>query len=258
MMFHSKRATALAALVLSVAMALTACGRATTPAGEAGGGGDKTTVDTFLPKNLGNPYFDISDARWQEGGQGVRRHLRPGRSAGGQPGRPGAVHQHRRPAGRRRTRGLGQRPERHLRRARPGAATPAPRSSPSTPTPTPSAATSSSTRPAREGIAKAQVDLIAEQIGDEGEIAILSATRQRDQPERMDRDDGDGAEGEPPEHQARRHRLRRRRRPDLLRQDRRAAAVPPEPQGHHLADHRRHRGGCSLPVGLGQSRARSS
>ena len=40
---------------------------------------------------------------------------------------------------------------------------------------------------------------------------------------------------EPPEHQARRRRLRQRRRPDVVRQDRGAAAVAPEPQGHHLA-----------------------
>ena len=46
-----------------------------------------------------------------------------------------------------------------------------------------------------EGIAKVQIDLISEQIGDGGEIAILSATRQRDQPERLDRDDEEGARG---------------------------------------------------------------
>ena len=102
-----------------------------------------------------------------------------------------------------------------------------------------------------EGIAKAQVDLIAEQIGDSGEIAILSATanatNQNAWIEMMEAD----LEGEPPEHQARRHRLRRRRRPEVLRPDGGAAAEPPEPQGHHLADHGRHRGGRPLPVGLG-------
>ena len=54
-----------------------------------------------------------------------------------------------------------------------------------------------------------------------------------------------------PEHRARRHRLRRRRRPDVVRQDRGAAADPPEPQGHHLAHHGRHRGRGALPVDLG-------
>ena len=61
-----------------------------------------------------------------------------------------------------------------------------------------------------EGIAKAQVDMIAEQIGDEGDIAILSASRQRDEPERLDRADEEGPGGQPPGHQARRHGLRRR------------------------------------------------
>ena len=86
-----------------------------------------------------------------------------------------------------------------------------------------------------EGIAKVQVDLIAEQIGDEGEIAILSATanatNQNAWIEMMKAE----LEANRPRHQARRHRLRRRRRPDVLRQDRGAAAVPPGPQGHHLA-----------------------
>ncbi len=54
-----------------------------------------------------------------------------------------------------------------------------------------------------------------------------------------------------PEHQARRSRLRQRRRPDVVRQDRGAAAEVPGPQGHHLADHRRHRRCCPVPVHLG-------
>ena len=103
-----------------------------------------------------------------------------------------------------------------------------------------------------DGIAKAQVDMIAKAIGDEGEIAILSATanatNQNAWIDLMKKE----LDGQPPEHQARRHRLRRRRRPDLLRQDRGAAAVPPEPQGHRLADHRRHRRCGPLPLGLGQ------
>ena len=32
----------------------------------------------------------------------------------------------------------------------------------------------------------------------------------------------------------------------------------PEPQGHHLADHGRHRGGRPLPVRLARTRARCS
>ena len=44
--------------------------------------------------------------------------------------------------------------------------------------------------------------------------------------------------------------LRQRRRPDVVRQDRGAAAEAPEPQGHHLADHGRHRRRGPLPVDL--------
>ena len=161
------------------------------------------------------------------GRRGVRRHLRRGRpgrrprptprcSTSTPPPSRASARSSSRPTTRRRS------ATRSTRRA-----TPASRSSPSTPTPTRTAATCSSTRPTAEGIAKVQVDLIAEQIGDAGEIAILSATRQRDQPERLDRADEEGPGRQPPEHQARRHRLRRRRRPDVVRQDRGAAADPP-------------------------------
>ena len=103
-----------------------------------------------------------------------------------------------------------------------------------------------------EGIAQVQVDMIADQIGDSGEVAILSAaanaTNQNAWIEMMEAD----PRRRPPGHQARRHRLRRRRRPEVLRPDRRAAGRPPEPQGHHLAHHGRHRRGRSLPVHLGR------
>ncbi|HYO32710.1 MAG TPA: rhamnose ABC transporter substrate-binding protein [Nocardioidaceae bacterium] len=60
MRIHSSRATALAALALSVSL-LSACGGEDT-GGDSGdgdsGGGDIAL--TMLPKNLGNPYFDTS------------------------------------------------------------------------------------------------------------------------------------------------------------------------------------------------------
>ena len=61
-----KRYAAFAALVLAASLALTACGSddggddATDDGGD-GGSSDSLSV-TFLPKNLGNPYFDTSDA----------------------------------------------------------------------------------------------------------------------------------------------------------------------------------------------------
>ena len=57
---HSKRTSAFAALLLSSTLALTACGGSDEPAEGSEGGGDVSI--TMLPKNLGNPYFDTSTA----------------------------------------------------------------------------------------------------------------------------------------------------------------------------------------------------
>src|ERR687889_29428 len=58
MKFHSKRASALAALGISAALVLSAC----VGGGSASDSGSEGAMTvTFLPKNLGNPYFDTSD-----------------------------------------------------------------------------------------------------------------------------------------------------------------------------------------------------
>lgn len=63
MKFSRKRVTAFAAVAVAAALVLTGC--ADTGAGSGGdgggseGGSDNLTI-TFLPKNLGNPYFDTS------------------------------------------------------------------------------------------------------------------------------------------------------------------------------------------------------
>ncbi|MFC4785580.1 rhamnose ABC transporter substrate-binding protein [Nocardioides sp. MAHUQ-72] len=59
MKFQNRRLTAFAAVALAASLGLTACGGDSN--GSEGGGGGDTTV-TFLPKNLGNPYFDTSDS----------------------------------------------------------------------------------------------------------------------------------------------------------------------------------------------------
>ena len=66
MKIRSKRYTAGAVLALVASLGLAGCGSddsstADDGGGGGGGGGDATTV-TFLPKALGNPYFDTSDA----------------------------------------------------------------------------------------------------------------------------------------------------------------------------------------------------
>jgi rhamnose transport system substrate-binding protein len=65
MKWKSQRFAATAAVALSVSLVLAGCGKggsSSASAGDTGGtsGGGATTV-TFLPKNLGNPYFDTSD-----------------------------------------------------------------------------------------------------------------------------------------------------------------------------------------------------
>ncbi len=58
---HSKRFAAGAAVALIASLGLAACG-SDDDGGSAGGGGGGDTTVTFLPKNLGNPYFDTSDS----------------------------------------------------------------------------------------------------------------------------------------------------------------------------------------------------
>ena len=63
MKFRNRRIAAVVAVALSASLGLTACGGSDSDGGSASGsdkGGDQVSV-TFLPKNLGNPYFDTSD-----------------------------------------------------------------------------------------------------------------------------------------------------------------------------------------------------
>lgn len=61
MKLQNRRLTALAAVALAASLGLTACGGGSGSSSSSGGdSGGKMTV-TFLPKNLGNPYFDTSD-----------------------------------------------------------------------------------------------------------------------------------------------------------------------------------------------------
>lgn len=64
MKFPIRRVSALASVALVAGLALTACGSDSSSSdGSSGGtgGGSKNITVTFLPKNLGNPYFDTSD-----------------------------------------------------------------------------------------------------------------------------------------------------------------------------------------------------
>ena len=64
MKIKTHRFAAVAVMALVASLGLAGCGSddsSTASDGGDGGGGDATTV-TFIPKNLGNPYFDTSDA----------------------------------------------------------------------------------------------------------------------------------------------------------------------------------------------------
>ena len=66
-MFHTKaRAGAVTAITVAVALLATGCAAATPGGGDAGGDGDANLAITFVPKNLGNAYFDTSDAGGEE------------------------------------------------------------------------------------------------------------------------------------------------------------------------------------------------
>jgi rhamnose transport system substrate-binding protein len=67
-MFQKKhRAGALTALAVSVALLATGCAvDSGSGSSESGGGGDGDLSITFVPKNLGNPYFDTSSAGAKE------------------------------------------------------------------------------------------------------------------------------------------------------------------------------------------------
>jgi rhamnose transport system substrate-binding protein len=62
MKIHKTRLGAIGALVASLALLTSACGGSSADGGSGGSGGSGGDVSvTFLPKNLGNPYFDTSD-----------------------------------------------------------------------------------------------------------------------------------------------------------------------------------------------------
>ena len=173
MKLHSKRVTALAAVLLSSAMILSACG--SDDSGDGGGGSSDATTVTFLPKNLGNPYFDTSD---KGGKTAVEEFGGKFEEVGPQEASPDAQVEYINTAAQQQVKGLvvsANDPKAicdALNQARDAG----------TKVVTFDADTEPQCRdvfvqPAdADGIAKAQVDMIAKAIGDEGEIAILSAT----------------------------------------------------------------------------------
>jgi rhamnose transport system substrate-binding protein len=177
MKWKSKRFAATAALALTAGLALAGCGSgsSSTPSagGSSGGGGSDLTV-TLIPKNLGNPYFDTSEA-------GVKKAMSAIGGSYTQVGPQTATPD-------------GQVPFVNTATQQGTKAIVISSDDPSAPCDALKQAMSagikvvtfdSDTNPdcrdvfvnqaTADGIAKVQVDMIAKQIGDSGEIAVLSA-----------------------------------------------------------------------------------
>jgi rhamnose transport system substrate-binding protein len=176
MKIRNRRLSALAAVSLVASLALTACGSDSDGGSDSasdGGGGDSTSV-TFLPKNLGNPYFDTSS---KGGKKAVEEFGGKFDEVGPDTASPDAQVQFINTAAQQGVNALvvsANDPEAicdALDEARDAG--------------TKIVTFDSDTNPecrdlfinqaTAEGIAKAQVDLIADQIGDKGEVAVLSA-----------------------------------------------------------------------------------
>lgn len=172
MKFQSQRAAGLAAIALVASLGLTACGGDDS---EDGGGGDGgSAAITMLPKNLGNPYFDTSTAGAEAAAEDFGGSIE---EVGPETASPEAQVPFINTAAQQGVDALivsANDPEAicdALNQARDADI--------------PVVTFDSDTNPecrdlfinqaTAEGIAKVQVDLIAEQIGGSGEIAILSA-----------------------------------------------------------------------------------
>jgi rhamnose transport system substrate-binding protein len=175
MKIRNRRLSALAAVTLVASLALTACGSDDDGGdSEAGGDGGGNTTVTFLPKNLGNPYFDTSSAG---GKKAVEEFGGTFDEVGPDTASPDAQVQFINTAAQQGVNALvvsANDPEAicdALNEARDAGTTVVTFDSDTNP----ECRDLFVNQASAEGIAKAQVDLIADQIGDSGEIAILSA-----------------------------------------------------------------------------------
>lgn len=176
MKFPTGKTAGVAAVTLALSLALAGCG-----AGNGGGGGggsdsssEKSTI-TFIPKNLGNPYFDTSDAG---GEKAVKEFGGTYAQVGPQEGSPDAQAQYIDTEAQKHTSAIvmsANDPKalcdsiKNARDAGTKVVTFDSDTSPDCRDLFVNQATS-------DGIAKVEVDMIADQIGDAGEIAILSAS----------------------------------------------------------------------------------
>lgn len=182
MKLKSTKVRSLAALALAAALTLTACGNgngdgdggADGTAGGGGGGGEALTL-TMLPKNLGNPYFDTSTKGAMTAAEELGATLE---EVGPEQASPDAQVQYINTAAQQGVDGLivsANDPTAicdAIDEARSADVTVVTFDSDTSP----DCRDLFINQATAEGIAKVQVDMIAEQIGDEGQIAILSAS----------------------------------------------------------------------------------
>jgi rhamnose transport system substrate-binding protein len=175
MLTNSKKVTGLAALTLTVALALAGCGKGSGDSNSGSDSGSKKASITFIPKNLGNPYFDTSDAG---GKKAVGEFGGTYAQVGPQEASPDAQAQYIDTEAQKHTSAIvvsANDPQAlcdSLKKARDAG--------------TKVVTFDSDTNPdcrdlfinqaTADGIAKVEVDMVAEQIGDAGEVAILSAS----------------------------------------------------------------------------------
>ena len=170
----NRRVSAFAAITLIAGLGLTACGDDSDGGGGDGGSGGGDLTITFLPKNLGNPYFDTSDAggkkaieefggTYEEVGpdQGTPDAQVPFINTAAQQGVSALVVSANDPTAI--CDALNEASDAGVKIVTFDSDT------------DPECRDLYINQADAEGIAKVQVDMIAEQIGDEGEVAILSA-----------------------------------------------------------------------------------
>jgi rhamnose transport system substrate-binding protein len=177
MKLHSPRGGVLAAACLSVGLILAACGNATDNATSdaSSSGADTPLTVTFIPKNLGNPYFDTSDAG---GKKAIEEFNGTYSEVGPQDASPDAQVQYINTAAQQHTSALvvsSNDPKAicdALNQARQAGTKVVTFDSDTDP----SCRDLFVNQASAEGIAKVEVDIVAKQIGDSGEVAILSAS----------------------------------------------------------------------------------
>ena len=177
MKISTKRMGSITAASLALALAVAGCGAGEGDSGDGGdgGSGSGTTSITFIPKNLGNPYFETSDA----GGKKAVEELGGKFSeVGPQEASADAQAQFIDTEAQKRTSAIvlsANDPEAlgdSLTKARDAGTKVVTFDADVNPEYRDLFVNQAST----EGIGKVQVDIIADQIGDAGDIAILSAT----------------------------------------------------------------------------------